>query len=168
MAAETTDKSLGAPMILGVLSMGILIGLVVMLFPDSSSKKDESLFNKNGPVQDTSKALTRAPIVDPVDVSETPVTEKKTLSPDAQARLELVKGLRARFEVGDLKLIARASLKIEKRAREAHGETDAAYEKMDEDWAKLCKEKGITEAERDALEDEALRQRWIQPLKNED
>ncbi|MDF1660593.1 MAG: hypothetical protein P1V97_02390 [Planctomycetota bacterium] len=167
MAAETTDKPLGAPLILGVLSLLILIGVVVMLLPDSNGSKDEALFNKNGPVQDTSKALKRAPTMKPGATSDSQSTEKKTISPEAQKRLSLVKGLRARFAESDLKLMVRASLKIEKRAREDLGETDAAYEKMDADWAKLCKEKGISEAERDALEDEALRQAWIQPLKND-
>lgn len=168
MAAETTDKSLGAPLILGVVSMLILIGALVMLLPDSKDSKDEALFNKNGPVQDTSKALKRAPTLKPGAKNSPKDPEPMTLSPEAQKRLDLIKDLRARFAEGDLKLMARASLKIEKRAREDLGETEAAYERMDQEWAKLCKEKGITEAERDALEDEALRQNWIQPLKNED
>lgn len=168
MAEETTDKSLGAPLIIGVLSMIVLIGLVITLMPDSNKSDAQGVFEKTGSVQDTSKALKNAPKLKPI-ASEGDVTpKKKELSPEAKKRRELVKKLRERFDETELKFIARSSLKVEKRAIEELGESDAAYEKMDEEWAKLCKEKGITEEERDALEDEALRQAWIKPLLGDD
>lgn len=79
---------------------------------------------------------------------------------EAAARRALVAGLRARFSEPQLKAIARGSVTIEAGIRAQYGDSELAYEKMAEAWAKHCEKCGISEAERDALEDEAIRKGW--------
>ena len=73
-----------------------------------------------------------------------------------------LKALRARFDEEALRGIALRSLAVEDEAREALGETEEAYAQMQRGWAALCQELRISEAERDALEDEALRRGWLE------
>jgi hypothetical protein len=160
MQTETTN----APLIIGLVSVVLLIAAMGAFMPDPQLPEGKTPFDKSsGVVSDHNKSLAQGP-----NLEVPPISKPAPLSKEALHRFELVKGLRERFTDGDLRTIARASLAIETRVRQEKGENDAAYAMMDLQWAKLCKEKKITEEERDALEDEAIRKAWIKPLINQD
>ncbi|MBI3272171.1 MAG: hypothetical protein HYZ53_24475 [Planctomycetes bacterium] len=77
-----------------------------------------------------------------------------------------VAALRARMSEEALRELARRSVAIEDAARAELGESEEAYERMAAEWAELCKSSGITEEERQALEDEAIRASWLPPSKD--
>lgn len=83
--------------------------------------------------------------------------------PAAATESRLIDELRNRLGEEKLREIARRSVSIEDRARENLGESEAAYARMAADWAALCQELGISEAHREAIEDEAIRQGWLSP-----
>ena len=83
--------------------------------------------------------------------------------PAAAAEPRLIDELRSRLGEEKLREIAQQSVSIEDRAREDLSESEAAYARMADEWATLCQEQGISEAERDAIEDEAIRQGWLSP-----
>ena len=79
----------------------------------------------------------------------------------AMRRRSLLETLEARFSEAQLRAIATRSVEIEDQARDAHGEGERAYAVMAEGWAKLCAERGITEAERDLIEDLSIQRGWL-------
>jgi hypothetical protein len=158
MVTETNNM----PLIIGVVAMAMLGAVLMAFLPDDKSSESAELFQKTGSASNVNKAMTRGP-----DMAERPLDDiprDQALSPEVLKRLALIKELNKRFTDGELRSIARASLDLELRTVEDHGENDAAYALLEMEWAKLCKEKKITEAERDVIEDEALRQGWIKPL----
>jgi len=100
---------------------------------------------------------------------ETPVKQVSELAHQAGAigkavpvetSREIIIRLRKRLTEAQLKDIARRSVEIEETARAKLGESEAGYERMAIGWARLCTEWGLNEAERDAIEDQAIRQGW--------
>ncbi|MBI5366490.1 MAG: hypothetical protein HZA54_05605 [Planctomycetes bacterium] len=113
------------------------------------------------PAAGTGRAPALAPAPgDPPRPSAAPVEV-----PTPESR-RLAAALRRRFPEAELKAMAQQSVAAEDAARAEHGETEEAYAAMQAAWAELCKAKGITEEERQALEDEAIRSGWIAPEKD--
>jgi len=111
--------------------------------------------------------LTPADPADPIPAAThtpTPPAPGHSEPPAAAApEPRLIDELRSRLGEEKLREIAQQSVSIEDRAREDLSESEAAYARMADEWATLCQEQGISEAERDAIEDEAIRQGWLSP-----
>lgn len=156
------------PIIAAVVALVVVLALA--MFAMQGSK----------PQPATGDGETKSAKMDPSgNISEEDVMEDETTEDNADdiqpksdgladSRKQLLLALRKRFSEDQLQTIAEESVRIENEARQNHGETEAAYAAMAAGWAKLCKAKGMTEEERDALEDEAIRKEWLPPLTEDD
>lgn len=98
---------------------------------------------------------------DPVAVSgQAPNAEVEAARARAE-RAEALRALQARFNEEQLKDLAQASEELEAKMRNEFGEAPELYEALAKAWAEHCAQHKITEVERDALEDEALRRGWL-------
>lgn len=83
---------------------------------------------------------------------------------EKQARAQAVKTLEARIGRDRMKELAQQLEEQEFELRERLGENEAFFEALEQAQAAFCQAHALTEVERDALEDEAIRAGWLRPF----